>query len=194
MNHLSYIILRLWLAVYRPESYHNASDLSEAVVQTAPRYLTKEAALLHTAAAIEASTPNFSAELLLGLAYVESRYLPGATSRVESGHRKTGIPPWENPPEYVHGPYFCGVTQVMADMSWSKCLQLRDVKLAYKTAAKELTSWLAICKKRKEPDLLSCSLLGYGGGGPAIVLGTSTYPNRVIEMAAWIRSKRHINI
>lgn len=148
-----------------------------------PMYLTYDAALYHVVAAKLASTDDVSAELLLGMAYVESRYTPLATSRVEGEIRKTGVPSWSTPDSEVHGPYFCGVTQADARFSWKRCLELRNIFEAYKTSAHELTLWLRhpLCRASDNP--LQCALWGYGGGKPAIELRTSTYPGRVMSRA-----------
>lgn len=156
------------------------SNLADAARKYAPRELTIETALIHAAAAKLAETSSISAELLLSLAFVESRYQSSSTSRVENGVRKVGIPKWGYPRSNISGPYFCGVTQVMAGMSWGKCLELRDILVAYKTAVTELELWLKspYCNKS-----LQCALWGYGGGHPAIKARTSTYPARVLGRA-----------
>lgn len=159
------------------------TDLANAAHKYAPQYLPIEVAFIHAAAAKMVETVNVSAELLLSLAFVESRYQPSATSRVENGVRKVGIPKWEYPNRNISGPYFCGVTQVMADMSWKKCLELRDIFLAYRTAVNELEVWLKSPYCQNSGNLMQCALWGYGGGHPAIKAKTSTYPARVIGRA-----------
>ncbi len=159
------------------------TDLANAAHKYAPRDLPTEAAYIHAAAAKIVETSNVSAEILLSLAFVESRYQPSATSRVENGVRKIGIPKWNYPRRNVSGPYFCGVTQVMADMSWNKCLELRDIFLAYKTAVIELEEWLSSPYCQNSTNKMQCALWGYGGGHPAIKARTSTYPLRVMNRA-----------
>ncbi len=158
-------------------------DLAEATRAKAPRYLTPEAALTHAVAAKMAETPEVPAELLLSMAYSESRYIPEATSRVENGVRTTGIPKWSSPPKNVSGPYFCGITQAIAQMSWKRCTELRNIFVAYRTSAIELRKWVRDPHCRKADDQLRCALLGYGGGYAAIKAQTSTYPSRVLGRA-----------
>lgn len=159
------------------------TDLANAAHKYAPQDLTIEAAFTHAVAAKMVETPNVPAELLLSLAFVESRYQPSATSRMEHGVRKVGIPKWKYPNRSTSGPYFCGVTQVMADMSWKKCLEFRDIFLAYKTTVDELEIWLksSYCQSSNKP--MQCALWGYGGGHPAIKARASTYPARVLGRA-----------
>lgn len=156
--------------------------LAEATRTQAYNYLTPTTAFVHVVAAKMAETPEVPAELLLGMAYVESRYSAAATSRVCDGQRSTGIPTWTTPPSNVSGPYFCGVTQAEAGYSWEKCLGLRNIFVGYATTAVELGKWLKVCHQSIE-----CSLTGYGGGFPAINAGVSTYPARVLSRAARIR-------
>lgn len=153
-------------------------QLAEAARKTAPKYLTKETARSHAAAAKVAESPDVPAEVLLSMTFFESRHMPGSVSRVEGGKRKTGIPPWDAPPSNVRGPYFCGLTQAAAGMSWKRCLELQDVLTAYTKTVAELERWLKVCKGN-----MTCALTGYGGGFPAIKLGTSTYPTRVLSRA-----------
>lgn len=181
-----FLILPLVFTVFL-DHRHRPDDLEKALIATAPNYMTPEKARLHVSAAMAAETPEVPAELLLSMAYSESRYDPRATSRVSRGKRKGGIPKWKTPPEWVSGPYFCGVTQVAAKHSWKRCLELRDIPLAYKTAVHEVTEWQRACRKNKE--LMKCTLWGYGGGYPAIKKKTSTYPSRVLSRARRISDK-----
>lgn len=164
------------------DGFNRPDDLAVAVTKTGQHYLkTPDEALLHVEAALAAETSLVSAEMLLAIAYYESRYLPEATSYVINGQRRARIPRWawkKWPPPGVSGPYFCGVTQVAAKKSWKKCLELRDVPSAYVAAKVTLTEWLKACRGR-----VRCALTGYGGGFPAIERGTSTYPSRVLGRA-----------
>ena len=169
---------------------HHPDDLSHAVAEVAPGYLTPEKALPHVRAALAAQTEQVPAELLLSLVYSESRYDPGATSYLIDGKRRAHAPKWawaKKPPKGVSGPYFCGVTQVAAKRSWKRCLEMRNIEVAYKVAVREITSWLKACKKHK--NKMRCALFGYGGGYPAIKRGTSTYPSRVLTRARRILNK-----
>lgn len=179
-----FILLRL---------FNSVSDLAHATRRYAPSYLTEESAFTHALAAKAAETPNISAELLLGLAFVESRYQPLATSRMENGVRKTGIPTWKSPRSNVSGPYFCGVTQVMAEMSWNKCVKFRNIFYAYKKATTELELWLKSPYCKYTSNKMQCALRGYGGGYPAIIFGTSTYPARVLSRASAIKKSHNFS-
>lgn len=170
------ILLRLVLSLFSP------TPLAQATQSQAPTYLSEEEAKLQTFAAVISATPDIEAELLLAMAYIESRHQPEATSRVEGGVRVTGIPSWSSPSSRVTGPFFCGVTQAVAGLSWKRCLELRDIMTAYSTTSKELTVWLKACRGQ-----ISCALTGYGGGYPAIKAGTSTYPNRVLHRARLLK-------
>lgn len=157
--------------------------LGDAMFSTSPgTYLTREKSYEQAAAAIEAATPEIPAEILLGLAWVESRYSPDAVSRVESEKRMTGIPMWKSPPKGTRS-LFCGVTQVSAGNSWEQCRKFHNVHEAYKTAVLELLQWLSprICNHN-----LRCALTGYNGGFPAIKAGTR-YATTVMWRAGLIR-------
>ncbi len=158
-------------------------DRLSSAIKSKERSLTDDAALMHVLAAKSAETPTVPATLLLSMAYSESRYDPRAVSRVEDGVRKGGIPKWKTPPDNVTGPYFCGVTQVAARMSWKRCVEFQDIFLAYETAAHELGEWFNDPYCRKADERMRCALFGYGGGYPAIKAQTSTYPSRVLSRA-----------
>lgn len=155
--------------------------LGEAVRINAPGEVTSLRALEQAIAALNAATPEVSAELLLALTWVESRHDPRAVSRVEGGHRKTGIPAWTTPPANVSGPFFCGPTQTEAGMSWDKCKSFQDATVAYQTTVVELNKWLAFCKKD-----LSCALSGYNGG-VAGTKGNHKYANYILWRAKLIK-------
>lgn len=158
-------------------------DLVHAVISEAP-HMTPDTAMPQVLEAIAAETHEVPAELLLSIVYSESRYDPRATSYVINGGRRANVPAWawsDTPPKGVSGPYFCGVTQVSAKMSWKRCLQMRDLKVAYAASAAQLSEWLKVCRKHK--NKLKCALFGYGGGFPAIKKQTLTYPLRVLNRA-----------
>jgi hypothetical protein len=173
------------------DSLSRPDDLAVAVAKTGQHYLkTVDQTMPHVEAALAAETKLVSAEVLLSIAYYESRYLPEATSYVIGGKRRARIPRWARrgwPPRGVGGPYFCGVTQVAAKKSWKRCLELRDVPTAYAIASAELTNWLKACRRHK--NRMRCALTGYGGGYPAIERGTSTYPSRVLNRARLLLRK-----
>lgn len=161
------------------------AGLGSAVLETAPgTYLNSEEAYTQALAATEAATPDIPEEVLLGLAWVESRYYPTAVSRVENGKRVTGIPKWKSPPKGTHS-FFCGVTQISAGDSWEKCRSVQDVYLAYRTAVKELTAWMStkICNRN-----LRCALAGYDGGFQATKYKTSRYAEYVLQRSNLIKN------
>lgn len=162
----------------------NAIGLGQAVLEVSPRtYLNAKEATIQAQAALEAETPDIPAEVLLGIAWVESRYYPTAVSRIEKDSRVTGIPNWKSPPKGTRS-FFCGVTQINAGNSWKKCREARDVFLAYRTTVKELTAWMSprICGKD-----LRCALTGYSGGFRALKSKTRLYANYVLRRADLIK-------
>lgn len=161
-----------------------AVRLAAAVQQTAPRYLTPARALEHARAAVAAELPDVPAELLLGMAYVESRYTVDSVSRVQGSKRVTGK---VGTKVVGRGPYFCGVVQTAAKHSWARCLAMRDVRLGYQLGAEELQQWRRACTRKRVRDVETCMLNGHGGGWPAVERATSTYPRRVKAREARIR-------
>jgi hypothetical protein len=161
-----------------------ASQIGDATFETSPgTYLTKEGSYEQAKAALDAATFEIPVEVLLGMAWVESRYHSGAVSRSEDGKRIVGIPRWKSPPSGTRS-FFCGVTQVSAGDSWKKCQEFQDISLAYQTAVLELNRWLAprVCNHN-----LHCALTGYNGGFPAIKAGTQ-YAHTVMWRAGLIKS------
>lgn len=177
------VVIAALSADNRPEA------LVQAVISEAP-HMTRDSAMPHVLEALAAETAEIQAELLLSVVYSESRYNSGATSYMIEGKRKAHVPRWafsQRPPKGVSGPYFCGVAQVSAKMSWARCLQTRDLKTSYAKAVHEIDAWLKMCRKNK--NRMRCALLGYGGGFPAIERKTSTYPSRVLNRARRILNK-----
>ncbi len=163
----------------------DAITFGDAVYKVSPgTYLTKEASYKQAKAAIEASTQEISVEVLLAMAWLESRYSVNAVSRVENGIRKTGIPAWKTPPQNTRS-FFCGVTQASAGDSWILCQKFRDVSVAYRTTVRELTQWLSVCNHN-----LSCALTGYSGGFPALKTGNH-YAATILYRADLIRRALH---
>lgn len=161
----------------------DVTSFGDAALEVSPgTYLTKESSYKQARAALEASTDEIPAELLLAMAWLESRYSPDAVSRIENGIRRTGIPPWRTPPRNTRS-FFCGVTQVSAGDSWSNCKRFHDVAVAYKTTVVELNRWLSprICNHN-----LTCALTGYSGGFPAIKVG-NPYASAVMRRARLIK-------
>lgn len=162
-------------------------SFGDATLEASPKtYLTKESSYEQARAALESATQEIPAEILLAMAWVESRYSPDAVSRIENGVRVTGIPLWKTPPNNTSS-FFCGVTQVSAGNSWIKCKQFHDVAVSYRTTIIELNLWLSprICNHN-----LNCALTGYSGGFPAIKVGNH-YAATVMWRAGLIKNALH---
>ncbi len=139
------------------------------------------AAYAHAAAAQAAATDHVSAELLLGIAFVESRFDPTATSRVEGQQRRTGRYPSTAPPSGLNhrASLYCGPLQTFAS-SWSGCMAMRDLSKAYAAGVAELEQWLADKRVRGE---ISRALAGHGCGNHGVTTGNCNgYPGRVLWM------------
>lgn len=106
-------------------------------------------------AAAVAEKPGVTAEILVAVAYVESRFNPASVSRVEDGRRVTGN--WAPRSQIGEGPWFCGVLQARAT-TWARCLELRDARAGYAAGALELARWL-----RRTGDI-GAALDGHGCG------------------------------
>jgi hypothetical protein len=135
----------------------------------------------HASAAIEAATPSVRVELLLAIAFVESRYDTTATSRVEGGTRKTGRHPSRIPPRSLdrRASLYCGPLQTFAS-SWEACLEMRDSRIAYAAAVTELQTWLRDRRVRGDVKL---ALAGHGCGNHGVTTGRcNRYPERVLAV------------
>ncbi|HEY1557541.1 MAG TPA: hypothetical protein VGF94_22065, partial [Kofleriaceae bacterium] len=97
----------------------------------------------HAEAAEAAATPRVSAELLLAIAFVESRYDATATSRVEGATRKTGHYASRDAPANLarRASLYCGPLQAYA-ASWTDCVAMRELPVGYARGAAELEIWL----------------------------------------------------
>lgn len=134
--------------------------------------------IAHVHAAMAAATDQVPAELLLGMAYVESRFNRFALSRIERGHRVMGVWPSREPPRYLtkNTSMFCGVTQTRA-FKWDVCLERRNLDVAYSMAASELGNWL---RDRRVRGNLDVALAGYACGNHGVKTGKcNRYPARV---------------
>lgn len=133
----------------------------------------------HAAAAVDASTPRVQPELLLAIAFVESRFDVTATSRVEGRKRRTGHYAGTTPPASLNTrmSMYCGPLQTFAG-SWSECISLRDPHVAYAAGADELEKWLR--DKRVRGDITR-ALAGHGCGNHGVTTGKCNfYPQRVL--------------
>ena len=141
-----------------------------------------------TAAAIEHELP---VELLLGIAYVESRYDERALSRMEcatadrtSCVRKTGIWPHATKPPKARPSWYCGPMQSGGYVPWAECQKMRDdVTYGYQAGTKGLVAWMndSRCRRLGADAQLHCALAGYNGGNAALAAyQTNKYANWVL--------------
>lgn len=146
-------------------------------------------AIQHASAAVDSATPKLRPELLLAIAFIESRYDTTATSRVESGTRRTGSRPSILPPRNLdrNASLYCGPLQTFAS-SWSECIGLRDSRRAYAAATKELLTWL------RDPRVggdVTRALAGHGCGNHGVTTGRCNgYPQRVLATERRLFSPR----
>jgi hypothetical protein len=149
-------------------------------------WLPPEVAYDHAAAAVAAETDQVAAELLLGIAFVESRFDPTAVSRVEGRTRKTGSYPTTQAPAQLdrRASLFCGPLQTYAG-SWSACVGMRELSTAYAAGAGELRQWLHDPRVRGSTVR---ALAGHGCGNFGVTTGhCNGYPERVLDMARRLR-------
>jgi hypothetical protein len=126
-----------------------------------------------------AANDKVSAELLLAMAFVESRFDVQALSRVEGKRRRGGHWPSTEPPKRLRkgASLYCGPLQTFA-ASWDECLSQRDLSVAYLAGAKEVGSWL---KDRRVRGDMTRALAGYGCGNRGVRTGKcNRYPGRVL--------------
>lgn len=179
----------------------HADDLDDAVRRSAP-YMTPEQTAAHVAAARAASRPvsdgkrwhDVTPELLLAMAWVESRYLPGAVSRLECDAagtciRRTGQ--WLGVfPDRFAAPYFCGHLQQRVPARGRRidhvsarraCNRLdADIGEAYANAVTHLGEWFTFCRRsRSRLEPMVCALAGYNGGTKAARAGRRKYVDAV---------------
>jgi hypothetical protein len=147
-----------------------------------------ETAYEHAGAACEAAEArDLQPELLLAVAYVESRFDPTAVSRVVVDRRQTGSYPSLNAPIglNVRAGLFCGPLQTYAK-SWAQCTSQRSLEEGYEAGARELTTWLA---DRYVRGSIARALAGHGCGYFGITSGRcNNYPARVLAIERRIRA------
>jgi hypothetical protein len=144
-------------------------------------------AVAHVQAATAAATERVPAELLLAIAYVESRYDVTALSRIEGNKRVHGRYPSTTAPRKLRKgtSLYCGPLQTFAK-DWDECLRQRDLKVAYATAVKELEHWLDDRRVRGD---MTRALAGYGCGNHGVKTGKcNRYPGRVLWQARRLTS------
>ena len=186
----------------------DAAVLADALDKAYPGYFKQDSAFEHVLAAKAAETPDVPAIVLLSMARVESGYkrktvsapirdcskLKETTGKDCYFGRRIGV--WDSdkpgsnwiPAGTVYimdngkkkvSTYFCGVTQATAK-SWKQCLHLRNLMLAYKSTALQLSRWInhPLCVKARAMRF-KCMLRGYGGGKPMILKKGNRYPRKV---------------
>jgi hypothetical protein len=165
--------------------------------------LPSEQARVHVEAAMTAAhayhqqmhvDEDRATELLLGMAYIESRYDELSLSRRECAHGQCVrvAAHWDGatPPPHARPSWYCGALQAGGNVSWETCQRMRtDVAAGYDAGARELVIWLndPNCAQLTDDDRLVCALHGYGGGYSAIEAGTSRYPMNVLWAARRIQ-------
>jgi len=166
-----------------------------ALLAFAPTYVDQATAGTNVEAATLAfRDTDIPAEVLLAMAYVESRYSPTSFSRMmcSKGKCKRVTGEWDKPepPEGARPTFYCGIMQVGGDVPWEQCRTLMtDIRLNYLTGAQHLKKWMSDprCRALKGEERMKCGLRGYGGGYPGIANLEMTYPNRILSIAARIR-------
>jgi len=174
-----------------------------ALLAFAPKYLDAEQAQLHANSAIAAARETgVDADLLLAMAWVESRFSPFDLSYqlCSSGAciRRTHVWTEALPPKGAKPSWYCGVLQVGGWVSWDRCLLLRnDIPLNYMESAKHLTQWQndPRCNKLSSSARLTCALRGYSGGYRSINIGATQYVKGVraaLWRFRWILKKQQV--
>lgn len=157
--------------------------------------LPADRARVHVEAAMTvAAETNLPTELLLGVAYVESRYDQRALSRMEcetedpaSCVRKTGVWKRATKPPKARPSWYCGALQAGGYVSWGECQRMRtDVLYGYRVGARELQTWLddKRCNKLDDDSRLRCALAGHNAGNA----GVAAY--RTSKYARWVLVQR----
>jgi hypothetical protein len=137
-------------------------------------------AYAHASVAVDVADSTLPAELLLAMAYVESRYDPTATSRIEGSVRRTGSYPSTTPPRNLRGTLYCGPLQSFA-RTWDDCCAMRDLARGYAAGVDELKRWLRDSRVRGN---VTRALLGHGCGNRGLATGQCNgYPNRILYLA-----------
>jgi soluble lytic murein transglycosylase-like protein len=154
-------------------------------------HLPPEQARAHVEAAMTAAIEyQRPVELLLGVAYVESRFDERALSRLEctskdptSCIRKTGVWPYATKPPKARPSWYCGPLQSGGYVPWIECQRMReDIAYGYRVGAQELNTWWndVRCKHLDEDARLRCALAGHNAGNA----GVAAY--RTVKYVDWV--------
>jgi hypothetical protein len=147
----------------------------------------------HARAASSAATTEISAELLLAMAYVESRFDPLGVSRIEGKKRRLGRYPSTQPPaRWRKGTsLYCGPLQTFA-ATWEDCMKQRNLDVAYATAVQEISRWL---RDRRVRGDMTRALAGYGCGNRGVRTGKcNRYQGRVLWQAKRLEAPKAVTI
>ncbi len=161
-----------------------------AVITAMTSRLPAEQARQHVDAAMTVATEQMPVELILSMAYIESRFDQRALSRMEcepddpaSCVRKTSMWLKATRPPQARPSWYCGPMQTGGYVPWSECQKMReDVPYAYTVGAQHLRAWLDDKRcARLGDDRLRCALAGYSGGNAGVAkYKTSRYANWVL--------------
>jgi hypothetical protein len=141
--------------------------------------LPPDQARVHVEAAVAAATEyELPVELLLGVAYVESRFDERALSRREcetedptSCTRKTSVWAGASKPPKAQPSWYCGPLQSGGYIPWAECRRMRDdVAYGYRAGAKELVTWMndSRCRNLDADNRLRCALAGHSAGNAGV--------------------------
>lgn len=135
-----------------------------ALLWFAPHDLYANQAEANASAALSAASNDVPVEVLLVVAFHESRYVPEASPWPRPyGDRAT------RPTTCTHASgcvWRCGVMQADA-RSWRECLDYRDLEHGYAAGADQIQAWTDVCRAHGvtgRTRLLHCALSGYGPG------------------------------
>ena len=184
--------------VSRPDASYDEVMLQHVLVAlrlaAADPTLDVLAAYQHAEAAVAASTERVTPELLLAIAYAESKFDPSVVSRVEGAQRRVGC--WQSqeaPKRWRKGTsLFCGPLQTQA-RTWDACLAQRELDAAYRTGAREIEEWL---DEEHVHGNLSRALAGFGCGTEGAKSGScsNAFQARVIAHARKIETGQALRI
>ena len=167
-------------------------------------HVSADQAKLHVEAATAAAQKyKLPVELLLGMAYIESRFDQTALSRLEcpddtakTCKRVTTVWASDSKPAHAYPSWFCGPVQTGGNVSWEDCTRMKnDLTYGYETGAKELTIWLndPHCASLPDDARLRCGLAGYGAGYNGVeIYTTMKYPTNVLWATGRIKQLAEI--
>ena len=161
--------------------------------------LPPEQARVHVEAAIAAATEHdIPVELLLGVAYIESRFDARALSRLEcetadpaSCKRKIGVWPQATEPPKVRpsSSWYCGPLQSGGYVPWTECQKMRvDIAYGYSAGAKELATWMndARCRRLQGIARFRCALAGHNAGNAGVAQAATL---KYVDWVFWARDR-----